>query len=121
MDKYAIATFIVCWIEGFICYLIGYMVGRTHAKRTITHECVKTNADQHVQRVEYVGNDERSRCWKCKHFERMHQTPISSDGMYYTYVVCTAKACNYEPKTEPTISKMEQVDKDINVRSKESD
>ena len=27
--------------------------------------------------------------------------------------------CGYEPKTEPTISKMEQVDKDINVRSKD--
>lgn len=27
--------------------------------------------------------------------------------------------CPYEPKTEPTISKMEQVDKDINVRSKD--
>lgn len=40
MSKYAIATFIVCWIEGFICYLIGYMVGITHGKRTITHECV---------------------------------------------------------------------------------
>lgn len=40
MSKYAIATFIVCWAEGFICYLIGYMVGITHGKRTITHECV---------------------------------------------------------------------------------
>ena len=99
MSKYAIATFIVCWIEGFICYLIGYMVGRTHAKRTITHECVKTNADQHVQRVEYVGNVER--CRKCKHIESEHQTPIASDGKYYTYVVCTAKECNYELKDEP--------------------
>ena len=27
--------------------------------------------------------------------------------------------CGYEPKDEPTISKMEQVDKDINVRSKD--
>ena len=61
----------------------------------------QTNADQHVQRVEYVGNDEKSRCWTCKHFERMHETPISSDGSYYTYVVCTAKECHYEPKNEP--------------------
>ena len=29
--------------------------------------------------------------------------------------------CEQEPKDEPTISKMEQVDKDINVRSKESE
>lgn len=61
----------------------------------------QTNADQHVQRVEYVGNDEKSRCWTCKHFERMHETPISSDGSYYTYVVCTASECRYEPKDEP--------------------
>ena len=61
----------------------------------------QTNADQHIQRVEYVGNDGRCRCWKCKHFEGMHETPISSDGSYYTYVVCSAKECNYEPKDEP--------------------
>ena len=61
----------------------------------------QTNADQHVQRVEYVGNDEKSRCWTCKHFERMHETPISSDGSYYTYVVCMASECRYEPKDEP--------------------
>ena len=59
------------------------------------------NADQHVQRVEYVGNDGRCRCWKCKHFEEMHETPIASDGRYYTYVVCTASRCHYEPKDEP--------------------
>lgn len=100
MDKYAIATFIVCWIEGFICYLIGYMVGITHGKRTITHECVKTNEDQHIQCVEYVENDEKSHCWECKYFERMHETPIASDGRYYTYVVCTAKECHYEPQTD---------------------
>ena len=61
----------------------------------------QTNASQHIQRVEYVGNDEKSRCWTCKHFEVMHETPISSDGSYYTYVVCTASECRYEPKTEP--------------------
>ena len=65
------------------------------------------NADQHVQRIEYVGNDEKSRCWTCKHFERMHETPISSDGSYYTYVVCTAKECKYEPKDEPQTERSE--------------
>jgi hypothetical protein len=65
------------------------------------------NADQHVQRIEYVGNDEKSRCWTCKHFERMHETPISSDGSYYTYVVCTAKECKYEPKDEPQTGRSE--------------
>lgn len=63
----------------------------------------QTNADQHVQRVEYVEKDEKSHCWECKYFERMHETPIASDGRYYTYVVCTAKECHYEPKTEPQI------------------
>ena len=58
MSKYAIATFIVCWAEGFICYLIGYMVGRTHAKRTITHECVKINSGQNTQDVGSVGSVE---------------------------------------------------------------
>ena len=65
------------------------------------------NASQHVQRVEYVGNDRRCRCWKCKHFERMHETPISSDGSYYTYVACTAKECHYEPKNEPQTERSE--------------
>ena len=32
---------------------------------------------------------------------------------------CEFEFTGYEPKDEPTISKMEQVDKDINVRSKE--
>lgn len=41
MSKYDIAIFIVCSIEGFICYLIGYKIGITHEKRTNTHECVK--------------------------------------------------------------------------------
>lgn len=66
----------------------------------------QTNADQHVQRVEYVGNDKRIRCWKCKHFESIHETPISSDGRYYTYVVCTASKCHYEPKDEPQTDKL---------------
>ena len=55
-------------------------------------------ADQHVQRVEYVRNVKR--CRKCKHIESEYQTPISSDGKCYTYVVCTASECRYEPKTE---------------------
>ena len=65
----------------------------------------QTNADQHVQRVEYVENVKR--CRKCKHIESEHQTPIASDGKRYTYVVCTAKECNYEPKTEPQTERSE--------------
>ena len=57
--------------------------------------------DQHVQRVEYVENDEKSRCRKCRHFKSEHHTPIASDGHYYTYMVCMASECIYEPKDEP--------------------
>lgn len=46
MSKYEIATFIVCSAEGFGCYLIGYVVGIKHGKRTITHECVKDTHDK---------------------------------------------------------------------------
>lgn len=74
--------------------------GVSEEKRADTPQ-TDCNTNQCVQRVEYVGNDEKSRCWTCKHFERMHETPISSDGSYYIYVVCTAKECNYEPKGEP--------------------
>lgn len=59
------------------------------------------NANQCVQRVVYVENDGRSRCRNCEHFERMYETPISSDGTYYTYVICTAKECHYESTDTP--------------------
>lgn len=59
----------------------------------------QTNADQHVQRVEYVGNAQR--CRKCKHIESEHLTPVASDGCCYTYVICTASECKFEPKDEP--------------------
>ena len=73
----------------------------THDIHTETHECVKSNAEQHVQRIEYVESVERSRCRKCKHFGVEYETPISSDGRYYTYITCTASNCIYEPKGEP--------------------
>ena len=38
-----------------------------------------------------------------------------------TWVLDILTECRVAEQTEPTISKMEQVDKDINVRSKESD
>lgn len=53
MTKYEIATFIVCFINGFICYLIGYRVGITHDKRMITHECVKDTHDKTEPQIEY--------------------------------------------------------------------
>ena len=39
MSKYEIAAFIVCSINGFICYLIGYMVGITHDKDKSQTDC----------------------------------------------------------------------------------
>ena len=58
--------------------------------------------DQQVQRIEYVESVERSRCRNCKHFTREYETPVSSDGRYYTYITCSATKCAYEPKDEPT-------------------
>ena len=59
------------------------------------------NANQCVQRVEYIGDIEKKRCRTCKHFGSEFHTPISSNGTYYPYVICTAKECHYEPKDEP--------------------
>ena len=62
------------------------------------------NANQCVQRVEYIGDIEKKRCRTCRHFESEFHTPISSDGTYYPYVICTTKECHYEsvdtPQTE---------------------
>lgn len=59
------------------------------------------NANQCAQRVEYIGDIEKKRCRTCKHFESEFHTPISSDGTYYPYVICTAKECHYESVDTP--------------------
>ena len=59
-----------------------------------------SNADQHVQRVEYVEDDELKRCRECKHCVSEYRTPISASGRCYTYITCNANRCNYE-QTEP--------------------
>lgn len=59
------------------------------------------NANQCVQRVEYIGDIEKKHCRTCKHFESEFHTPISSDGTYYPYVICTAKECHYESVDTP--------------------
>lgn len=59
------------------------------------------NANQCVQRVEYIGDIEKKRCRTCKHFESEFHTLISSDGTYYPYVICTAKECHYESVDTP--------------------
>ena len=87
MNKYAMATFIVCWAEGFICYLIGYMVGITHDKRTITHECVKDTHDKGEPNSSEKPND----CDTCR-FELYW--PEMCEG-------CCEWDSHYEPKDEP--------------------
>ena len=59
------------------------------------------NANQCVQRVEYIGDIEKKRCRTCRHFDSEFHTPISSDGTYYPYVICTAKECHYESVDTP--------------------
>ena len=61
---------------------------------------------------------EVTQCSMCKHYSEeqyceIWQQYITNDTFY---CACGAKT---DRKTEPTISKMEQVDKDINVRSKD--
>ena len=50
------------------------------------------------------SSEKPNNCETCKHYK------LTCDLF--------SEICKYEPKDEPTISKTEQVDKDINVRSK---
>ena len=57
------------------------------------------------------NSEKPNNCEDCRHYNPDHEAIACErclDGKY----------SRYEPKDEPTISKMEQVDKDINVRSK---
>ena len=95
MSKYAIATFIACWIEGFICYLIGYMVGITHAKRTNTHECVKYTHDKTeptISKMEQV-DEPKTDCNGCK-FVGTYDTEFPCAN-------CSRKTKDYYAKDEP--------------------
>jgi len=57
---------------------------------------------------------EQNFCGKCRYLYRDFKYGLSC------YRLMDNEPCKYaDRKTEPTISKMEQVDKDINVRSKE--
>ena len=71
----------------------------------------------------------RNPCKECDYYHKKNNTCQSKkcctggDG-YITWIdrmFCKPYKYNADRKTEPTSSKMEQVDKDINVRSKESD
>ena len=68
-------------------------------------ETIVALADRKTENCSEIPNN----CETCR-FELY--CPEMCDG-------CCEWDSHYEPKTEPTISKMEQVDKDINVRSKD--
>ena len=79
----------------------------------LTAKCLNCNnskvcKEKHWDGCAYEPKDEKT-CETCRHWKY-----IAHEWQ------CEACKCQgYEPKDEPTISKMEQVDKDINVRSKE--
>lgn len=128
MSKYAIATIIVCSAEGFVCYLIGYMVGIMHDKRTITHECVIDTHDKtepQKKEVEWVYN-KRERLWYPysngellfkdepeTEYPRCHITGIPFDecGFCEHFNCDTCKCEANEPKTE--VGNGEQTDCEI--------
>ena len=68
----------------------------------------------------------RNPCKECDYYHSENNTCQSkkcctSGSGYITWIdrlFCKPYKYNADRKTEPTISKMEQVDKDINVRSK---
>ena len=100
MSKYDIAIFIVCSIEGFICYLIGYKIGITHEKRTNTHECVKDTHDKTeptISKMEQVDEPMKTTdyCKKCNH--KGCETCVADGRNLY----CVPS--RYEPKDEPQI------------------
>ena len=98
-------------------------------KRTYTEAYRKGFIDGFNERgylLTYIGNDhikaeqgepQTIRCPKCGRTDyiRDMEKDMGIKGSHYKYKCIN---CNTYIKDEPTISKMEQVDKDINVRSK---
>ena len=72
----------------------------------------------HIARADRKTEPQTIRCPKCGRTDyiRDMEKDMGIKGSYYKYKCIN---CNFYIKTEPTRSKMEQVDKDINVRSKE--
>lgn len=89
MNKYEIVTSIAC----FVCYLIGYVVGIKHGKRTITHECVKDTHDK----TSPNSSENPNNCETCKYWEH------GAGNHYYCARLEMRQECHYEPKTEPQI------------------
>ena len=97
-------------------------------KTELTDECIDKIAEAVVQKLadrktengsEFPNNCELQtiRCPKCGRTDyiRDMEKDMGIKGSHYKYKCIN---CNTYIKDEPTISKMEQVDKDINVRSK---
>ena len=84
-------------------------------KKQIEDECAKEYEELGLKELKELIEADRktepssseipNNCETCKHYK------LTCDLF--------SEICKYEPKDEPTISKMEQVDKDINVRSKD--
>lgn len=84
-----------------------------------TDEDLKRIADRCLELVADRKTEPQTiRCPKCGRTDyiRDMEKDMGIKGSHYKYKCIN---CNFYIKTEPTISKMEQVDKDINVRSKE--
>lgn len=88
---------------------MGMKKALKHAIRLLREEEEKADRKTEPQTI---------RCPKCGRTDyiRDMEKDMGIKGSHYKYKCIN---CNFYIKTEPTISKMEQVDKDINVRSKE--
>jgi len=76
------------------------------------------NECHHYDKADRKTEPQTIRCPKCGRTDyiRDMEKDMGIKGSHYKYKCIN---CNTYIKTEPTISKMEQVDKDINVRSKD--
>ena len=94
--------------------------GVTCAKYPACDDCLDNPLNKLKGSERLVKGSEQTDCQTCKWGEWYRQ------GYDITMMDDECGGCcswnsKWTPKTEPTISKMEQVDKDINVRSKESE
>ena len=94
--------------------------GVTCAKYPACDDCLDNPLNKVKGSERLVKGSEQTDCQTCKWGEWYRQ------GYDITMMDDECGGCcswnsKWTPKTEPTISKMEQVDKDINVRSKESE
>ena len=73
-----------------------------------------------LQAVNDIEKISKNICYKAEQTENSSEKPNNCETCEHYKLTCDlfSEICKYEPKDEPTISKMEQVDKGINVPSK---